>query len=202
MRTYFFLLVISIFSANAVFGQFGSSLYSDVKGYKVGDILSIIIVETSDASRETKSRSASKADLSTGASVSGDVTSLLPSFGLSTNYGDSYSGTEGTEQSERITGRISVTITEKTESGVFQIKGERSTEVNGEENVMTLTGHVRPRDIMSNNTVYSYNIADLNVSSNKGNLTDKIIPQGTFPKLISGLLGVVVIAIATGLFVL
>lgn len=202
MKKIIFLFSVIIFSTGSIFGQFGSSLYSDVKGYKVGDILSIIIVETSDASRETKSSSASKAGLSAGASVSGDVTSLVPSFGLSTNYGDSYSGAEGTEQSERITGRISVTITEKTESGLFKIKGERSTEVNGEENVMTLTGNVRPRDIMPNNTVYSYNIADLSVASNKGNLTDKIIPQGTFPKLISGILGIAVIAVAAGLVVL
>ena len=186
----------------AGFSQFGTSLYSDVKGFKVGDILSVIIVEASDASRESKSSSASKAGLSTGASGSGDVTKLVPSFGLSTNYDDSYAGAEGTAQSESITGRISVKIVEKLESGIFRIEGERSIEVNGEENVTTLTGFVRPRDIMTDNTVYSYNIAEIKIATNKGNFSDNIAPQGTFPKLLSGLLGLAVLAVAAGLVVL
>jgi len=202
MKTITFILTFLISLSVSGFSQFANSLYSDVKGFKVGDILSVIIVETLDASRESKSSSASKAGMSTGASVSGDVTKLVPSFGVSTNYDDSYAGAEGTEQSESLSGRISVKIVEKTESGIFKIEGERSIEVNGEEHVTTLTGFVRPRDIMADNTVYSYNIADLVVANNKGNFSDQIAPQGTFPKLLSGLLGLAVLAVAGGLLVL
>lgn len=203
MKTITLLITIIVLSTSSIFGQFGNSLYSDVKGYKVGDILSIIIVETADATRETKSSSSSQAGASANASVSGDVSGLLPSsFGLSTGYDDSYKGSEGTEQRERLTGRISAKIIEKTESGNFKIEGNSITEVNGEENVMTLTGLVRPRDIMSNNTVYSYNIADRKISSNKGNFVDKIAPQGTFPKVITGILGAAIVAVAAGLLVL
>lgn len=192
-----FGLILMIFSTSRA--QFAGSLYSDVKGFKVGDILSIIIVETADASRESKSSSSSNAGANASASVSGDVTDLVPSFGFNTSWDDSYKGSEGTEQRERLTGRISVKIIEKEESGIFKIEGDRTVEVNGEVNTTTLTGYVRPRDIMSNNTVYSYNIADAKISYNDGNFVDKIAPQGTFPKIISGILGLAVIAVASGL---
>ena len=202
MKNIYSFIGLIVFLTQITFGQFGGSLYSDVKGYKVGDILSIIVVETADAARESKSSSSSNAGANAKASVSGDVTELVPSFGFNTNYEDSYKGSEGTEQRERLTGRISVKIVEKEESGIFKIEGDRTVEVNGEVNTMTLTGYVRPRDIMSNNTVYSYNIADANISYNDGNFVDKIAPQGTFSKIISGVLGLAVIAIASGLLIL
>jgi len=202
MKKIIFIFVLLLIFTTLTYGQFAGSLYSDVKGYKVGDILSIIVVETADASRESKSSSSSNAGANANASVSGDVTNLVPSFGFNTSWEDSYSGTEGTEQRERLTGRISVKITEKEESGILKIEVDRTVEVNGEVNTMTLTGFVRPRDIMSNNTVYSYNIADAKISYNDGNFVDKIAPQGTFPKIISGILGLAVLAVSAGLLVL
>jgi len=202
MRIKFSIYLIILFLFYNSFGQYTNSLYSDVKGHDVGDILSVIIVETADASRETRSNNSSTSDMGLDASLSGDVTKKIPKFGLSSSWSDSYNGEEGTEQKERLTGRIAVKISEKMESGNFKIEGERAVEVNGEENVMILTGYVRPRDILSNNTVFSYHIADAKITYKKGGFLNGVVKQGTFPKILTWIAGIAVVIVGAGVLIL
>lgn len=182
-------------------GQNAGSLFTDIKAGNVGDVLSVIIVETANASRESKSNNSSKSDMDLDAGAKGNVASVLPSFGASSSLSSSYNGSDGTEQKERLTGRITVRIIEKTEGGMFKIKGERKLGVNGEENLMRLEGLVRPRDITTENTIYSYNIADAKITYRKSGIMNSFIKPGTFSKIFTWLIGGVMVAAATGYFV-
>ncbi|NIA18780.1 MAG: flagellar basal body L-ring protein FlgH [Simkaniaceae bacterium] len=160
------------------FSGVAQSIYADIKANTVGDVVTVLIIESANASRESSVKNSSQANASADGSVSGNLSSFFPVFGASGSLSNSYNGDEGTKQKEQLTGKITATITEDMGNGMFRIKGERLVEVNGEENLMKLQGLVRSRDILYNNTVYSYNIADATIVYKKSGLANKMGKPG------------------------
>jgi len=152
-----------------------TSIYSDIKAHNVGDLITVHIIESSNASRESKVKSSSSTDMSMDGSVAGTLTDYLPLFGAASKISNILDGSEGTEQKDQLTGRISVTIMEETENGMFFIKGKRILEVNGEMNTIQLEGYIRERDISTNNTVFSYNIANAEIIYRKGGTLENVV---------------------------
>jgi len=193
MRKIIFLLAVIILTGSLN----GQSLYSDIKAHAIGDVLSVIIEESANANRESKSSSSSNSKMNADASASGNVADFLPILGGSTSLSTSYDGDDGTAQADRLNGRITVQITERTESGMYKIKGERSLNVNGEENIMLLEGMVRPRDISTNNSIYSYNIANAQITYKKGGITN-MVNDGFFSNIFVRVAGLAMVAISLG----
>jgi flagellar L-ring protein precursor FlgH len=192
--------IILILLASFIYAQDSGSLFSDFKAAQVGDVLSVIIVEHANASRESKSKSDSQSETKIGAQSSGNIVDFLPVFGGKGELGSSYTGSDGTEQKERLTGRITVTIIEKSSNGLFKIKGERTLNVNGEENLMRLEGFVRAKDITGENTVYSYNIAGAEITYRKSGLTNSFLKPGTMSSLFTWMIGGLMVAASAGYF--
>jgi len=195
----FIMLLFTAFGLNRLWAQ--GSLYADIKAHNVGDVISVIIKENANASRVSKSNSSSDTDMKLQAASSGNIANFLPIFGGSSAIGSHYKGQDGTEQNDRLSGIISVKIIEKTENGMLKIKGERKLGVNGTDNLMRLEGYIRPRDITTDNTVYSYNVADAKITYRKGGLTDGFISQGTTAKVFTWLVGGLMVAAGAGYFV-
>ena len=171
-----------------------TSIYSDIKAHRVGDLITVHIIESSNALRESKVNSSSATDMSMDGSVAGSLTDYLPLFGASSKISNSSDGSEGTEQKDQLTGRISATIIEENENGMFYIEGKRILEVNGEMNTIKLDGFIRERDISTNNTVFSYNIANANIIYSKGGTLENIVNPNKVQKWLTwgvglGLLG-------------
>ena len=171
-----------------------TSIYSDIKAHRVGDLITVHIIESSNALRESKVNSSSATDMSMDGSVAGSLTDYLPLFGASSKISNTSDGSEGTEQKDQLTGRISATIIEENENGMFYIKGKRILEVNGEMNTIKLDGFIRERDISTNNTVFSYNIANANIIYSKGGTLENIVNPNKVQKWLTwgvglGLLG-------------
>ena len=181
--------------------QGNESLFSDIKAHDKGDVITVLIVEHANASRESKVETSSEADMSMSGKSDGNITQFLPLFGASSNIDNSYDGEEDTEQSDRLTGKISATIVEEPNSGLYKIKGERILEVNGETNLMQMEGLVRDRDIQTDNTVYSYNVANAKIVYRKKGIKNRFIKPGTFQRILTWGLGagLVVIGVIGGL---
>ena len=169
------LIVMSSFLLGQMEDFSVTSIYSDIKAHNVGDLITVHIIESSNASRESKVESSSSTDMSMDGSVAGTLTDYLPLFGASGKISNILDGSEGTEQKDQLTGRISVTIMEETENGMFFIKGKRILEVNGEMNTIQLEGYIRERDISTNNTVFSYNIANAEIIYRKGGTLENVV---------------------------
>lgn len=179
------------------FPLLAQSLYSDYKAHQVGDIISVVIVENANASRESSSASKSNAEMEMGASTSGNVADFLPLFGGKSKLSSDYDTGDESAQKEKLTGRISVRIVEKTPTGMFKIVGERTLNVNGEKNLMELEGYVRPRDISHNNTIYSHKIADAQITYKKGGITN-LVDDGFFGNTFVRLTGLAMVAASLG----
>ncbi len=188
------LFFLGNYLGGQVFEGISRSIYADIKAYEIGDVVTVIIVETANASRESKINSSSQSDVSAAGSVSGNLANFLPIFGASSTMSNSHDGSEGTKQKEQLTGKISASIVERTDNGMLRIRGERLVEVNGETNLMRLEGLVRSRDIRENNTVYSYNIADAKIIYKKSGLANKVTKPGTFQRWSTWLMGAGLVA--------
>ena len=130
-------------------------------------------------------------------SITGSLTGFLPVFGANAGLGNSQSGSKGTKQNDRLTGKISAVIINKLDNGLLEIEGERIVEVNGEKNVMTVSGLVRSKDILDENIIYSYKIANAQIVYKRDgdSRTDKLKP-GTIQKVSSWVLGGLMVTMA------
>jgi len=167
-----------------------TSFFSDRKAHSVGDVVTIIIRENADASQKAEAQTSSNTKTEVSASNEGNLTSYLPLFGSKSKINNEYDGSDQTEQSQTLQAKMAAVITNKTDEGMYKIKGEKRLEVNGEKNLLKVEGLIRSRDIKTDNSIYSYNIANASVIFRKSGLARRFIKPGTIQKLLNiGLTG-------------
>ncbi|RKY62930.1 MAG: hypothetical protein DRP95_00235 [Candidatus Latescibacterota bacterium] len=140
------------------------SLFADHKAHKVGDILTVIVVEQSSASSETKSSAKKSGGHSFSTTAGQGPLSFIPLMGASEKREAEHKGDASVFRKGELKARVTVKVVGRTENGALLIKGVRTMDINGDREEITITGIVRPEDISSANTVYSYQIADLRIS--------------------------------------
>lgn len=143
------------------------ALFEDIKARRVGDIVTIVLVERTDATKSS-STSTSKTTSATitnptvfGRPVTRNGNPLL-SGGLSSN--SSFAGEGDSSQSNRLEGSITVTIAEQLSNGYLVIRGEKWVALNQGKEFIRISGIVRPVDIQPDNTVLSSQVGDAKIS--------------------------------------
>jgi len=138
-------------------------LTSGSRAAMVGDILTILLVERTQA---TKSNSAST-DRSGSISVTPPPTGPLSFFtntDVGMGAGAKFGGKGAAEQSNQLSGAISVTVAEVYPNGTMLIRGEKQLTLNrGDENIR-ISGLVRAADISFDNSVPSTRVADARIT--------------------------------------
>lgn len=151
-------------SKGAIFREGGYlPLSSGQRASQLGDVLSIVLVERTSAS---KSNSAAL-DRGGQAGIMPPTTgpfSLIKGTDLNASGAQSFSGKGAAAQSNALTGEIAVTIVGIRPNGVFEVKGEKFLQLNRGDERIELTGLVRPADIMADNRVYSPRLADARIT--------------------------------------
>jgi flagellar L-ring protein precursor FlgH len=191
MKKSFYILWIILFCV-ALFAQplvaqqrFVTSLFSDKRGQGVGDIITVLIVETSSAKSEANSSNSKSSDHGFSSTGGKKSQSFMPLFGLRGQLDNGFDNDAATSRSGSLKGKITAAITDVNERGNFIISGTREMVVNGETEKITISGVVRPEDISTDNTVYSFQIADAKISYKGKGLVDK----GQKPGLVDKILG-------------
>lgn len=187
MKRFFKVLVsINLVFVLNCFGQFiqntSRSLFSDVKAFKVGDAITILIMEETQADNTaiTKDSRSTTVGGQVGAGVNNEQ--FKGSADMSTSTG--FSGSGQTTRRENIRSRISARVTKIDEVGNLFIEGKRTTKINGEKQTIIISGTVRPVDILPNNSVYSYNILDLTLTIEGDGSVSKIQEPGLLTKFL------------------
>lgn len=165
------------------------SLFSDRKARVVGDMVTILVMETANAKRESQSQRNNDNTVTASGNVEGNLLQFLPVWGLKSRLKSESQMREGTSQKDQLTGRIAAVITDITENGQFRLSGSKVININGERNLMTVKGIIRPRDIRSDNTVFSYNIANAKIYYSQAGLPGKLIKRGSLPRLANVIMG-------------
>lgn len=145
-------------------------MFADKKARDVGDILTIIINE-STTQTAAKSRSNSKeANVNLGAGTG--IFHFLAAAGA--NASDSFEANGSASDTNRFIGRITVTVVEVLPNDNMVIEGTQSIWQNRDEHKITLRGIVRRADVTAANTIPSTKVADATLKfDGKGPLNAK-----------------------------
>jgi len=137
------------------------SLYGDIRAFRVGDVLSVIIQEQNSASKNsrTATQKQNKPAIK-GSATTGALKGLFPGASGSLDVSDQYNGQGTTTRSGQLTSRMTVRVIEVLPNRDLLIEGTKTLEVNEDLEVVTLSGIVRPSDISSTNSVYSYQVGN------------------------------------------
>jgi flagellar L-ring protein precursor FlgH len=155
-------------------------LFMDLRARSVGDILTIMLVERTNASKESSTSTAkgSSVETSLPTFAGRDITAggaALFSNELSSD--SSFGGQSDSSQSNRLDGSITVTVAERLPNGNLLVRGEKLITINQGEEFIRLQGIIRPVDIGPANTVSSTKVADAMITySGKGTLADSNRP--------------------------
>jgi flagellar L-ring protein FlgH len=138
------------------------SLFSDYKAVNLGDAITIIVVESSEASNNAEKSTGRSSDLGFGFDT-GIGSSTLPSVSSDVSSKNDFNGKGTAKTSGMVRTKLSAMIDSVLSNGLLRIKGSRKIVVNDEEQTITIKGIVRSSDIQSDNTVYSYNISEAEI---------------------------------------
>ena len=156
--------------ARSLWSDRGWTMFSDKKARNVGDILTVVINE-STTQTASKSRSNSKeGSVSLGAGTG--IFSFLKA--ASASGSDDWSASGSASDTSRFAGQITVTIIEVLPNDNLVIEGTQSIWQNRDEHKITLRGIIRRDDVLMDNTVPSSRVADATIKfDGKGPLNAK-----------------------------
>jgi flagellar L-ring protein precursor FlgH len=143
------------------------SLYTDYKAKEIGDIVTILIVESTSGSQNSNADASSQGSFDAQGALSGNLTSFLPLFGTKADISSANNSKAKTSQTDALTGKLTAVVTEILPTGTLALQGTRRMEVNGAKYVLNVRGVARQKDISSENLVMSYNLANVEISYKK-----------------------------------
>lgn len=149
-----------------------SSLYSTTKGeYRIGDVITILIVENVSARNSASLNTDKETELEMGFNGFDDIFGMTHFFGrplsvdpqFDIDASNEFDGGGSSSRSSVITGTISGQIIEILPNSNLKIEASQTTVINDEKNSVILVGTVRPQDISPQNTVFSTQVANAEI---------------------------------------
>ena len=157
----------AIYRANA-----GLSLFEDLKAARAGDILTVRLVEQTNATKSSATSTSKTTDATlTSPTILGIPMTRngMPLFDGSISGDQSFDGAGSSNQSNSLVGDITVTVVERYANGNLLIRGEKWVTLNQGREFIRLSGIIRSYDIEPDNSVLSTKIANAQITySSKG----------------------------------
>ena len=145
-------------------------LFTDSRARRVGDIVTVNIVETSQgtSSANTNTSRTSSSSYEVGSlffNTGGDVLGLFNSNPLlSTGTSNQFNGQGSTTRTNNVTATVAARVINIQPNGLLEIEGIRETKVNNETQYLVVKGLIRARDIAADNSIMSTQIADAHIA--------------------------------------
>lgn len=152
-------------------------LFEDSRARRVGDLLTINLVESTNASKQAATSLSKSTDTSVtnptllGSTPSFNTPGILPlasnqgnNLGIGLESSNEFAGDGASSQSNTLSGSVTVTVAEVLPNGYLFVRGEKVTSLNQGNESVRLSGIVRPADIRPDNTVLSTKIADAQIA--------------------------------------
>jgi flagellar L-ring protein precursor FlgH len=172
-----------------------NGLFLDTKARTAGDIVTVKIEESSKASNKANTKTARDSSLSAGIEtfmgvedwwqdkvlrwMGSNMPKVNPFGSVSVKGGmtSEFEGDGSTTRSGDLTAYITCRVVDVLPNGNLQIVGTREVMVNHENQVIILSGVIRPRDIGDDNIIKSIYVADAKIAySGSGVIDDRQRP--------------------------
>jgi flagellar L-ring protein precursor FlgH len=146
---------------------YGASLFEDTRARRVGDILTILLTENTSANKQANTTTSKANDVSiTNPTLFGNQLpkgSVDFTLDQSLQSDQQFTGEGTSEQSNTLSGTITVTVAEVLVNGNMVIRGEKLLTLNQGDEYVRLSGIVRPQDVGADNTVLSTQVANAQI---------------------------------------
>ena len=143
-------------------GRF-ASLVEDNRARRVGDVLTIVLVEKTQAAKSVSSASSRNSDMAL-TLPNAKPFSWVPDGLLSGGSGQSFAGQGSAAQSNQLTGEMTVTVAQVYPNGTMLVRGQKLIKLNRGEEYLQISGIVRPQDVTPENRVASTRVADARIA--------------------------------------
>ena len=178
-------------SAGSIYNERqGLSLFADTRARSVGDIISVILTESTQASKNAGTAIGRESGIDVSPPTIFGRTD--PNFRVDRLSGltleqsieseSEFSGNGSTNQSNSLSGAIAVQVARVLPNGNLIVQGEKWLALNKGEEFIQLRGIVRPEDISSTNTIPSTLVADARISYGGTGMIDRANSPGWFSK--------------------
>lgn len=146
-------------------GPGGSALFEDRRPRNVGDILTIVISERVNASKNSGASASRNGSLA--ADFAGGIPKLLGSLldgqDAKLSGGNKLDAKGGANANNTFNGVITVTVVDVMRNGNLLVSGEKQMGINQGTEYIRFSGVVNPRTVSGNNTVPSTLVADARI---------------------------------------
>jgi flagellar L-ring protein precursor FlgH len=140
-----------------------AALTSGQRAAAVGDVLTIALVERTDASKSAGQTGGRNGSFGLTPPVTGPF-ALFKATDLTLGGGASFKGQGQATQSNALAGELSVTVAQVYANGTMLVKGEKLLTLNRGDEYVQLSGIVRTADIGPDNRVPSTRVADARIA--------------------------------------
>ncbi|WP_374414120.1 flagellar basal body L-ring protein FlgH [Novosphingobium colocasiae] len=137
-------------------------LYAGTRAARVGDPLTILLIETTTASKSVSSKSQKGGGASITPPTAGILSFLNPNA-LKASSTSSFNGQGNAAQTSSLNSTLSVTIAEVRSNGTALVKGEKKMLVSQGDEWVRFSGIVRLSDIDAENQIASTRVADARI---------------------------------------
>lgn len=147
------------------------SLIQDRRAYRVGDILTVKLDESTQASKQARTNYGKKNDVALG--VPEAFGHAVDKLSGAIDGNRNFNGSATSQQQNSLRGAITVAVYKVLPNGVLAIRGEKWLTLNQGDEYMRVTGLVRADDVERDNSVSSQRIANARISyAGRGALSD------------------------------
>ena len=156
--------IMPVVATGAIFQveQGYAALYEGWRARKVGDPLTITLVERTSASKSAGSKLDSNGGFSITPPSVGPL-SFDPNIAKASG-GRNFGGTGSADQTNALSGELSVTVAEVYPNGTMLVQGQKRVTLSRGDEVVAIKGIVRTADVDANNRVPSTRVADARIS--------------------------------------
>lgn len=155
-------------------GIWMGDLMSDRTARRVNDLVTVRVIESLSAtgSADSTVNKGSSAEVNVPSPLSKVFQEFLPA-----SADTQFTGAGGTTRTTELSANITARVSEVLPNGDLVIEGIREVDINGDRNVVVLTGVIRSADIQPGNVIVSPKIGQLRIRSlSRGLIQDSLAP--------------------------
>jgi flagellar L-ring protein precursor FlgH len=150
-------------------------LFENAVAHRVGDTVTINLVESTAAQKSSTTNTAKDSSVGITAPLVGGTALSIGGKELSASLANSnsFKGKGDSALSNKLSGNVTVTVAKRLSNGNLVVRGQKWIEINQGREFVRIQGVIRPLDILPDNSIPSYKVADATIAyGQRGALND------------------------------
>jgi flagellar L-ring protein FlgH len=152
-------------------GRGANDIFHDYRAWQPMDLVTIVITENAEGQKGANTRMNTQSTIEAAirnlfgleSTLTSTNRQVSPSALINGEISKEFQSQGETLRRDRLKATISAMVAEVLPSGILRIEGEKIISMNNEEQIMIISGLVRPRDVNSDNEVLSSKIANMRI---------------------------------------